>query len=74
MTRYVVTIIWPRPCVYTERVELEALDAAGAVRMALRLPRPAGATIAVRPCGYVDYDPPPTVPGGFDETAALGRG
>jgi len=73
MIRYVITITWPRPATRIERHELDAEDMAHAVRKGLALPRPAGASVAVRPCGYVDYDWAPTVPGDFDDSELLRR-
>jgi hypothetical protein len=69
--RFVLTITWPEPFVRVERIEVDAVDAADALQSALSHPAPPGSQRALRPLRETNYDFHPSVPGDFDELAAL---
>lgn len=74
MIKYIVTITWPIPLTHVERLEVDADDALDALTHAMRaVDTPPGCEWAIRPDGYVDYDFRPSVPGCFDELAALSK-
>lgn len=69
--KFVLTITWPEPFVRVERIEFDAEDADDALQSALSHPAPPGSERALRPLRETNYDFRPSVPGDFDELAAL---